>query len=158
MGGLGDALSQSRRESVQSKQNADLQSCMEELKLTAEQVQWVDEVWTKLDDKLSVVAVRSRNKLPFQTWDPMHNNMAESNIHRWANGFWPGLMWLMYAGTQNETYRETAETGERMLDAAFEEPEKLTHDVGFMWKLATGPDYLLTGNRKSWQCKAYCDS
>ena len=35
--------------------------------LTTEQKQWVDEVWEKLDDKLAVVVVRSRNKLPFET-------------------------------------------------------------------------------------------
>lgn len=119
--------------------------------LTTAQQQWIDEVWNKLDDKLAVVAVRSRKKLPFQTWDPVHNNMAESNIHCWTNGFWPGLMWLMYAGSGKEVYKETAETGETLLDAAFDEPEKLTHDVGFMWKLASGPNYQLTGNDKSWQ-------
>ena len=124
---------------------------METTILTAAQKQWVDAVWNKLDGKLATVALRSKNKLPFQTTDPVHNNMAESNIHRWTNGFWPGLMWLMYAGTGKDVYRETAETGEGLLDKAFDEPEKLSHDVGFMWKLASGPNYLLTGNEKSWQ-------
>lgn len=124
---------------------------METTMLTTEQKQWVDQVWEKLDDKLAVVAVRSRNKLPSESYEKLHNDMSREKIQYWTNGFWPGLMWLMYAGTGKDVYKRTAETGEALLDGAFEEPEKLTHDVGFMWKLASGPNYQLTGNHKSWQ-------
>lgn len=119
--------------------------------LSTDQKKWADEVWERLDQKLSRVAVRSRSKLPFKSADGIHNDMSKVRIHCWTNGFWPGLMWLMYAGTGREEYRKTAECGEALLDAAFDEPEKLTHDVGFLWKLASGPDYLLTGNHKAWQ-------
>lgn len=124
---------------------------METTILTTAQTQWVDDVWKKLDEKLAIVALRSKNKLPFQTTEAIHNNMADSKIHCWTNGFWPGLMWLMYAGTGKSVYKETAETGETLLDKAFDTPENLSHDVGFMWKLASGPNYQLTSNEKSWQ-------
>ena len=35
--------------------------------LTANEMQWIEETWKKLDEKLSVVTLRSRDKLPFCT-------------------------------------------------------------------------------------------
>jgi len=119
--------------------------------LTKEEKIWVDAEWEKLDKKLKKVSERSREKLPFWSYDGLHDNMAEKNIHCWTNGFWPGLMWLMYAGTKNEEYKKTAERGEELLDGALLESEKLGHDVGFMWMLASSPNYKLTKNHKSWQ-------
>ena len=88
--------------------------------LSDEERKWAKECWQKLDEKLKVVSKRSRGKFPFWTADGMHNNMQENSINCWTNGFWPGLNWLMYAGTGNEEYRETAETGETLLDMALE--------------------------------------
>lgn len=119
--------------------------------LSKEEKNWVDAIWEKLDNKLAVVGIRSKEKLPFWSHNFMHDNMAEKNIHCWTNGFWPGLMWLMYAGTGKECYKNVAEKGEELLDGAFAESEKLGHDVGFMWKLASGPNFELNGNQKSWQ-------
>jgi len=120
--------------------------CMEE-----NQKEWVAKQWEKLDKKLQVVAVRSRGKIPYSTDEKLHNDCSETEIYRWTNGFWPGLMWLMYVGTQNEEFRKTAEICEAQLDEALLLPDKLSHDVGFMWKLAAGPDFQLTGNRESWR-------
>ena len=110
---------------------------------------WAEEIWQKLDEKLKVVSVRSKEKIPFWSHDGHHDNLAESHINCWTNGFWPGLMWLMYAGTNNECYREAAEWSENQLDAAFENHDDLSHDVGFIWRLASGPSYTLTGSQRS---------
>jgi len=112
---------------------------------------WVDEQWEKLDRKLQKVAVRSRGKFPYVSNEKVHNDHSEDEIYCWTNGFWPGLMWLMYVGTQNEEYRKTAEISEEQLDEALLLPDKLSHDVGFMWKLAAGPDFQLTGSMDSWR-------
>lgn len=128
---------------------------MKEILKSAENI-WINELWTKLDEKLSVVGERSRGKIPFSSKNGIHMDMQDSNasfwtINWWTNGFWPGLMWLMYAGTGKEDYRITAEAGEKLLDKAFDIPERLSHDVGFIWKLSAGPDYALTGNHEAWQ-------
>ena len=118
--------------------------------LTEAQKIWVDEVWNKLDGKLEAVSGRSRGKFPSHTDQSTHNDMIGA-IHCWTNGFWPGINWLMYVGTGKEGYRKTAETGEKLLDAAFESYEDLSHDVGFLWKLASWPNYRLNGNRESYR-------
>lgn len=111
--------------------------------------EFVDAVWEKLDKKLSVIAQRSREKIPYTTINGTHNDKKEQNISWWTNGFWPGLMWLMYCGTNNEEYRITAERAEEILDGAFEKYDGLDHDVGFIWHISSGVNYRVTGNQKS---------
>lgn len=117
--------------------------------LTKYETEWINKIWEKLDAKLSVVTLRSRNKLPFCTKTHMHDDTKDDGINCWTNGFWPGLNWLMYSGTKNEEYLKTAETGEKLLDAAFDNYDQISHDTGFIWRLASGPNYALTGNEKS---------
>ena len=121
---------------------------MEKL-LTNEQIKWVNETWAKVEEKLSVTAVRSRDKIPFWSVDGMHDDTKEDGINCWTNGFWPGLMWLMYSVTGKEDYRKTAENIEALLDRAFMNYNGLGHDVGFIWRLASGADYQLTGSEKA---------
>lgn len=110
---------------------------------------WVDEIWAKIDSKLRTVAPLNKDKIPYTTVDGVYNDMAKEDITWWTNGFWPGMMWLMYVGTKNEMYKEVAENAEKMLDAAFEEYDHLHHDVGFMWHISSGVNYRLFGGKKS---------
>ena len=119
------------------------------MNITEENRKWVDGVWEKLDNKLRKVCVKSRDKIPYTTENGVHDNMVEKDITWWTNGFWPGMMWLMYEDTKNEEYKITAENAEKLLDGAFEIYDLLHHDVGFMWHLSSGVDYRLTGNKKS---------
>lgn len=115
----------------------------------AQNKQWIDETWQKLDRKLSLVAVKSRDKLPYTTVDGTHDDRSETDPCWWTNGFWGGMMWLMYEATGNEEYRRTAIRSEELLDAAFARFDELHHDVGFMWHLTSGAGYRLTGDPAS---------
>ncbi len=110
---------------------------------------FINEVWAKLDKKLSVTAERSRYKLPYTTVNGVHDDQTKVEINRWTNGFWPGLMWLMYYGTKNEAYKLTAEQAEETLDEALFDHDMLYHDVGFMWHISAGANYQITGNKKA---------
>lgn len=109
----------------------------------------IDNIWEKFDKKLSRVAVSSRHKIPYTTVNGVHDDMAQKDISWWTNGFWGGLMWLMYSESGNEDYRITAEIAENTMDGAFENFAALHHDVGFMWHIMSGAAYRLTGNTKS---------
>jgi len=115
----------------------------------AENKEWIDRTWEKIDAKLSRTALKSRNKLPYTTVDGTHDDMTEKDVTWWTNGFWGGMMWLMYKGTGNEEYRKTAERSEQLLDAALRQYKRLHHDVGFTWHLVSGANYRLTGNEAS---------
>ncbi len=117
--------------------------------IIAQNRQWIDETWNKLDQKLRHVAVKSRDKLPYTTVDGIHDDRSEGDPAWWTNGFWGGMMWLMYEATGNEDYRLTAQRSEELLDGALARFDELHHDVGFMWHLVSGASYRLTGNPAS---------
>ncbi len=111
---------------------------------------WIEETWKKVDSKLKQVAVRSFDKIPYTSVNGVHDNKLQVDVSWWTNGFWGGLMWLMYEATGNETYRKTAEKAEEMMDEAFLQYDDLSHDVGFMWHIMSGTNYRLTGSKKSY--------
>lgn len=118
--------------------------------LVEENKAWLDEVWEKLDKKLSVTAKKSFNKIPYTTIDGVHDDKSDdSAINWWTNGFWPGLMWIMYAGTKKDVYKDTAINGEKLLDGALKNYDGLHHDVGFMWHISAGNHYRMLGNKEA---------
>ena len=106
----------------------------------------IAKIWEKLDEKLSVTAVKSFDKIPYTSFNGVHDNKAETDICWWTNGFWPGLMLLMYNGTKKDVYLNCARNGQKLLDGAFKNRDGLHHDVGFMWHISSGADYRLTGD------------
>ena len=110
---------------------------------------WIDETFLKLDKKLSRLAVKSRDKIPYGSKNGVHDDKAAVDINYWTNGFWGGLMWLMYAATKKDCYLETAKNADKILDGAWKNLDKLHHDVGFMWHITAGAAYRLTGDADS---------
>lgn len=68
------------------------------------------------------------------------------HVTAWTNGFWPGMLWLMYAQTGEHQFKDIARECEVKLDPILSTPENLAHDVGFMWSLLSVADYKLTGD------------
>ena len=118
-------------------------------KIISENAQWINETWEKIDRKLQKVCIRSREKLPYTTVNGVHDNKLEKSPCWWTNGFWGGMMWLMYLGTNNEEYKKTALRSEELLDNALNFYKLLHHDVGFMWELTSVANYRITGNESA---------
>ena len=113
-------------------------------------IEWIDSTWGKIDKKLQKVAVRSRNKLPYTVDENgVHNDYSQDKIWWWTNGFFGGMMWLMYAETKNDTYLQTAKVQGNLVNKIFENYNWLDHDVGFLWHLTSGAQYRITGNLKA---------
>lgn len=111
---------------------------------------WVNDTWDKVDKKLRKVAVRSRNKIPYTVDENgVHDDMTKIQICKWTNGFFGGMMWLMYAVTKNDEYKRTAMRSEELMDAALKNYDNLHHDVGFMWHILSGANYRLTGDKSA---------
>lgn len=124
----------------------------------AQSKQWIDETWKKLEEKLGHIAVKSRDKLPYTTVNSTHDDKSTTDPTWWTNGFFGGMMWLMYQATGNEDYRLTALRSEELLDEAFLRFDELHHDVGFMWHLVSGACYRLTGKPSSRMRNLYAAS
>ena len=125
-------------------------------KIIADNKEWIDGVWAKLDAKMSKTAVKSRDKLPSTSVNGVHNDCSKTNIQNWTNGFWGGLMWLMYEATKNEDYKLTALRSEELMDECFKSVEELHHDVGFMWHILAGANYRLTGDMAARNKNIFC--
>lgn len=104
---------------------------------------WLNETWEKINNKLLIVSQESKEKIPYTTINGIHDDWNKIRIGRWTNGFWPGMMWLMYVGTKDEKYKEVAEISEKHLDKALWDYDNLIHDVGFMWHISSGVNYRL---------------
>lgn len=108
---------------------------------------WLDEAWEDVVVKLRETRNAIGVSFPHKSLDGKY---LEEGLHWWTNGFWPGLMWMMYEGTGDEAYRTIAEGCEEKLDEAFNEHfDRLHHDVGFMWLHSAVFNYRFTGNEVS---------
>ena len=107
---------------------------------------WAAQTWEKIKNKMSAQCERVGTKVPYIAVDGRYGDKMEENIYWWCNGFWPGILWLLYHDTKDVRYMETARGIEERLDAALAGWEGLHHDLGFMWTLSAGLDFKLTGN------------
>ena len=77
-----------------------------------------------------------------RTWE--NGELKTTGYSGWVSGFFPGVLWMMYEETGDQTYREYAE----LYTARVEPAKKMTstHDLGFMLMSSFGQGYRLTGN------------
>lgn len=112
-------------------------------------MEWIEDMQQKLENKLRHVRERSAEKIPYTADNGVHDDWKNKQIGRWTNGFWAGIMWLMYMNTGDERYKEIAEYDEEILDEALTNAKNLNHDAGFIWLLSAGANYRLFGGEKS---------
>jgi unsaturated chondroitin disaccharide hydrolase len=116
---------------------------------------WIDAA----TEKLTRVAARVEDNIPYQSYEGAwrFTNRTEAGeeplwsrgtelVHTealdwWTNGFWGGLLWLLYDQTGDARYRQYAIGLEERLDSVIEGFDLLSHDMGFMWMLTSGAHY-----------------
>nr|WP_302111727.1 glycoside hydrolase family 88 protein [uncultured Acetatifactor sp.] len=118
------------------------------MELNKKDAAWVQDILDRVAHKLERVSERSKDKIPYTTVHGVHDDKS-GEIGWWTNGFWGGMMWQMYALTENESYRKIAEDNERKLDACLMDYGKLDHDNGFKWLPTAVADYRMTKNPAS---------
>lgn len=120
--------------------------------------EWAGGVAAKIRQKMEWVSEKSRDKIPYTTneagdYDDRSDTAKEwspdDGLNWWTNGFWSGLMWLLYQDTGEEKYADIARISEYKMEKCFDEFYGLHHDVGFMFQLSAVADYRLTGNKRS---------
>lgn len=119
---------------------------------------WADQLIRKIREKLAWVSEKNKDKIPYQTdregnYDDRSDTTREwrtdDGLNWWTNGFWAGILWLLYQDTKEERYKEIARVSEERMDRCFEEFYGLHHDVGFMYMPTAVADWRLTGNPES---------
>ncbi|MCM3443655.1 glycoside hydrolase family 88 protein [Metabacillus halosaccharovorans] len=112
----------------------------------ANNLAWLDEAWQKVNDKVKRTSKKIGPNFPHASLNGSYQLEAPS---WWTAGFWPGLLWLVYRETKDESFREIAEQCEEKLDRVITDYYKLDHDMGFMWTLTSVARYKLLGEEDS---------
>jgi unsaturated chondroitin disaccharide hydrolase len=110
--------------------------------------QWISGFWNRIENKLQVIAPQVSTRFPYTT-DQNGNYVPFMDNQWWTNGFWGGMMWLAYLGSNREIYRQIAIRCEEELDQAFLDFNGLHHDVGFMWLPTAVAHYRIDGDTKA---------
>ncbi len=119
---------------------------------------WVQKTLEKIREKISWVGEKNQNKIPYTTdengnYDDRSDNnidwQIDDGINWWTNGFWGGLMWLLYQDTKDDKYKEYAKKCENKLEKCLEIFSGLHHDVGFMFHLTSTLNYKFTNDLRS---------
>ena len=67
----------------------------------------------------------------------------------WTEGFWTGILWILYEFTGNEEYKNAAEIQCGIFKLREEKDVKLDHhDMGFLYSLSCVAAYKITGDEK----------
>lgn len=106
---------------------------------------WAEKFISKIDKKMRI-SMKNCDIIPYTTENGKYTGRG---ITWWTNGFFGGMMWLLYHDTNFKGYKETAEKNEKMLMGAFKHFDGLHHDVGFMFHITSGANYLITKNPES---------
>lgn len=70
---------------------------------------WLDEIVSKIRSKMDWVSEKNRDKIPYTTgangtYDDRsarsENWSMDDGLNWWTNGFWSGMMWLLYQDTK----------------------------------------------------------
>lgn len=119
---------------------------------------WAEDVLCKVREKMAWVSDKNKDKIPYTTdengdYDDRADETKEwsldNGLNWWTNGFWGGIMWLLYQDTKDEKYVQIARKCEKKLAGCFDGYYGLHHDVGFMFQPTAVADYRLTGNEES---------
>lgn len=118
--------------------------------LDANTQKWLDETVSKIIEKEKVVMDRVKDTIPYTTIDGHFDDKSVSNggndINWWTNGFYGGMLWLMYHRTGEQKYADYANSVADKLSVCFERFYNLDHDCGFLWLPTDVTSYKLTGN------------
>lgn len=109
--------------------------------------EWLNELWEKCKIKVTQNAERLGGSYPYTTENGKYKQARD--ISWWTNSFWCGMLWLMYEETKEQRFKIWANEYEDQLNTLFKTPEKIDHDVGFMWLYASVKNFELTGNEQS---------
>lgn len=116
---------------------------------------WAEETLEKVRKKMEWVSEKNKDKIPYTTdengnYDDRSDSSicwnTDDGLNWWTNGFWGGIMWLLYQDTKDERYAEIARSSEKKIAKCMTEYYGLHHDVGFMFQPTSVANYCLTGD------------
>jgi unsaturated chondroitin disaccharide hydrolase len=112
---------------------------------------WAEKTFAKLARKYqtSAALAAAQDIIPYKSDGNRWEGPPSEGDAWWTGGFWPGLMWQLYGATGQDVFRAEAVRVEERLVGELCYFKRLYHDVGFMYLLSCGANWMLNGNRDS---------
>ncbi len=110
---------------------------------------WTKEQLERIERKMPAVVKRNRGKVPYSGQNGLYDDLKESSMGWWTNGFYGGILWELYHDTGEACYREEAERLEREMVRVLLDYNSMDHDSGFRFLPTAVADYKVTGNPAS---------
>lgn len=107
-------------------------------------MEWTAEAYKQAIAKVCRTSGRIQDVIPYTTQNGVYNDQT-TDPGWWTNGFWSGILWLMYYETGEERFTQYARGCEDIMDTVLHNFDRFDHDAGFMWHLSSVADYQLTG-------------
>ena len=94
-----------------------------------EETKWAREMAARITEKMRWVSEKNKEKIPYTTdengdyddrSDKSRSWNADDGLSWWTNGFWGGMMWLLYLYTKEERYAEIARISEDKMTECFQ--------------------------------------
>ena len=106
--------------------------------------EWALEIKEKIISKESVVSDRTLDKIPYTTVNGRFDDKSgDKDINWWTNGFYAGMLWLLFHETRDEKYADRAAKIADKISVCFDRFYNLDHDMGFLWLLTDVAAYRL---------------
>jgi unsaturated chondroitin disaccharide hydrolase len=90
----------------------------------------IEQAFVFAQQQVRALTVRDPNFYPLYT-DGGHWRHAKPAWTRWCDGFLPGMMWIFYEETGDQTWRQLAENYSKALESRKDDRE--VHDLGFIF-------------------------
>lgn len=119
---------------------------VEEKLVAGSSAPWLDQAWSDLVKKVDQTSKQLGVSFPHASKDGVYDSMP---VAWWTGGFWPGLLWLIYRETGDESLKSIAVETENLMDQTLREFYKFDHDAGFLWSLTSVAQYKLFGSEES---------
>lgn len=119
------------------------------IKLNEDDRSWAGILYEKCRKKLTAECERLGTKIPYIAENGVYDDCSGERADWWTNGFWPGILWLLYEATGEEIFRDTARGVEEKLAVNLKEFKGNDHDYGFRYHLSCVADYRLTGDEEA---------
>lgn len=109
---------------------------------------WADQVHQRMVAKFAAGAeIAARQGLiPYRGHGPEWLGSPSEGNSWWTGGFWAGLMWQLYATTEDGAFAAEARRVQALLLTELHAHHGLSHDVGFMYLLSFGAEWRLLGD------------
>ena len=117
--------------------------------LSDEDKAWLISTLDSAVKKVAGTAGRTRDRVCYSTQSGLYTNKGAEKTNWWTNGFYPGILWIMYENTKDQRYADYAQSLENRLAYGLTDKATIDHDMGFLWMNSGYRNFMLTGNNES---------